>query len=592
MDLVALQFPEFSDACAVFLLEKGIVDSAREDLHVDDGTTHPGWDPQGGILHVLGFLAEDGREQLLLGGELRLALGRDLADEDIASADLGADALGQARAEHDLSRVLRIDSRQQKAPLGDTRRQGREAHLAQRIDAKGMIVAPGFIDAHTHADGFLRSSDAAERVNPAWLDQGVSTVVIGVDGYGTPDVGDDAAKIQASGVGTNFIPFVGFGAVRQRVLGQDARAPNAQELGAMKSLVAKGMCEGATGFSAGLFYAPQSFAKTDEVIAVAREAAIRGGLYDTHQRDESSYSIGLLGSVREAIEIGKQAGMPVHFAHLKALGVDVQGEAPAVIAEIDAARKAGQDVTADQYPWVASGSSLDASLLPRWAVDGGAEALLARFADPATKARIRTEMDENLRRRGGAASLLLTAPGRVWTGRTLEEQAQAEGIDPVEAAIRIIAQVASEGGRGAEVASFNMAQDDVEALMRQPWVVTASDGSLGHPRMFATYPEKYRTYVVERGTIDLARFIRQSTGQVADIYKVEERGYLKPGYFADVLVLDPERYAPRATYLSPRELSEGVTALFVNGRLAVDNGAVTGEAAGRVLLRSRPAQCP
>ena len=137
-----------------------------------------------------------------------------------------------------------------------------------------------------------------------------------------------------------------------------------------------------------------------------------------------------------------------------------------------------------------------------------------------------------------------------------------------------------------------MAQDDVEALMRQPWVVTASDGSLGHPRMFATYPEKYRTYVVERGTIDLARFIRQSTGQVADIYKVEERGYLKPGYFADVLVLDPERYAPRATYLSPRELSEGVTALFVNGRLAVDNGAVTGEAAGRVLLRSRPAQCP
>ena len=460
------------------------------------------------------------------------------------------------------------------------------------IDARGQIVAPGFIDPHTHADIFLRAEDPAERLNAAWLTQGASTVMIGVDGGGTPDVAADARELAASGVGTNVVPFVGFGAVRQRVLGDVARAPDRTELDAMKQLVAGAMCAGATGFSTGLFYAPQSFATTEEVIALAREAGQRGGLYDTHQRDESSYTIGLMDSTREAIRIGEEAGAPVHIAHIKALGVDVQGEAPALIALIETARARGIDVTADQYPWLASGSSLDAALLPRWAVDGGAAELLARLADPATDARIRAEMAENLRRRGGAASLLLTAPDRDWTGRTLEEHAQAEGVDPVEAAIRIIAQVAAEGGRGTEVASFNMAQEDVETLMRQPWVVTASDGSLGHPRMFATYPEKYRTYVVERGTIDLARFIRQSTGQVADIYKVEERGYLKPGYFADVLVLDPEDYAPRATYLSPRELSDGVTALFVNGRLAVENGAVTGEAAGRVLLRSRPARCP
>ncbi len=374
---------------------------------------------------------------------------------------------------------------------------------ARVIDAKGLIVAPGFIDPHTHADSFLRSPDKAMRVNAAWLNQGVSTVMIGVDGSGTPDVADDAAKLEASGVGTNIVSFVGFGPVRQRVLGQDARAPDAAELGRMRALVAKGMCEGAVGLSTGLFYAPQSFATTDEVVAVAREAAARGGIYDTHQRDESSYSIGLLASVQEVIDIGRQAGMPVHFAHLKALGVDVHGQAGAVIAAIEAARAAGVDVTADQYPWLASGSNLDASLLPRWAVDGGDAALLKRLDDPATLARVREEMKENLRRRGGAGALLLISQGYPWTGRTLEQAAADWTLDSRDAALRIIrrsieAKARGESGGGAAVASFNMAQADVDLLMKQTWMVTASDGSDGHPRMFATFPEKYARYVRER----------------------------------------------------------------------------------------------
>lgn len=466
----------------------------------------------------------------------------------------------------------------------------------QIIDAKGLIVAPGFIDPHTHADSFLRSPDKAARVNAAWLDQGVSTVMIGVDGSGTPDVAEDAGKLAASGIGTNIVSFVGFGAVRQRVLGQDARAPSPAELDRMKALVAKGMCEGAAGFSAGLFYAPQSFATTDEVVAVAREAAIRGGLYDTHQRDESSYTIGLLGSVKEAIDIGRQAGMPVHFAHLKALGVDVQGQAGAVIAAIDAARKAGTDVTADQYPWLASGSSLDASLLPRWAVDGGGPALLARLDDPATLARIRDEMQDNLRRRGGAGALLLIAQGFPWTGKTLEQVAGEWKADPRDAALRIIRQsleARDEGqrGGGTSVASFNMAQADVDLLMKQPWMVTSSDGSDGHPRMFASFPEKYVRYVRDRKVIGLGTFIRQSTGLTADIYKLDRRGYLRRGYFADVVVIDPGQYAPRADYVHPRELSVGVRKLFVNGVLAVDNSQATGAAAGRALLRPRPPVC-
>jgi N-acyl-D-aspartate/D-glutamate deacylase len=470
---------------------------------------------------------------------------------------------------------------------------GRKAKLkaARTIDAKGMIVAPGFIDAHTHADSFLRSADPAMRVNAAWLDQGASTVMIGVDGGGTPDVADDTAKLVASGIGTNIVPFIGFGAVRERVLGEDARAPNAEELGRMKALVKKGMCEGATGFSTGLFYAPQSFAKTEEVIAVAREAAVRGGIYDTHQRDESSYTIGLLGSVREVIRIGRETGMPVHFAHLKALGVDVQGQAEAIIREIDAARAQGIDVTADQYPWLASGSSLDASLLPRWSVDGGNPALLKRLDDAPTAARIRTEMVENLRRRGGADALLLIAQDYPWTGKTLAQMAQSWGIDPIEAALRIIRQSAEQGGGGTGVASFNMAQADVDLLMKQPWMVTSSDGSDGHPRMFATFPEKYVKYVRDRKVIDLKTFVRQSTGRTADIYKIEKRGYLRPGYFADVLVFDPAQYAPRADYVHPRELSVGVRSLFVNGTLAVENSQTTGATAGRALLRPQPTGC-
>lgn len=476
---------------------------------------------------------------------------------------------------------------------------GRIGNMTARrvIDAKGMIVAPGFIDPHTHADSFLRSSDPAARINAAWLHQGVTTVMIGVDGNGTPDVAADSGKLAASGIGTNIVPFVGFGPVRQRVLGQDARAPSATELDAMKTLVAKGMCEGAVGLSAGLFYAPQSFATTDEVVAVAREAAIRGGLYDTHQRDESSYSIGLIGSVEEAIAIGRRAGMPVHFAHLKALGVDVHGQAGAVIAAIDAARRTGMEVTADQYPWLASGSNLDASLLPRWAVDGGGAALLTRLDDPATLARIRDEMQENLRRRGGPDALLLIAEGFPWTGKTLAAVASEWKMDSRDAALRIIrqsieAKIGGQKGGGTAVASFNMAQADVDLLMQQPWMVTSSDGSDGHPRMFATFPEKYVRYVRERKVIDVATFIRQSTGRTADIYKLDRRGYLRPGFFADIVVLDPAGYAPRADYVRPRELSVGVQSLFVNGALALDDGRTTGVTAGRALLRPRPPGCP
>ncbi|MDB5671463.1 MAG: amidohydrolase family protein [Alphaproteobacteria bacterium] len=456
------------------------------------------------------------------------------------------------------------------------------------IDARGMAVLPGLIDVHSHPDTYIRAASASARLNAPWLMQGVTTVFIGVDGYGTPDVGADSRALERKGIGTNIVPYVGFGAVRHRVLGDAARAPDAEELGRMKQLVAKGMCEGAVGFSTGLFYAPQSFAKTEEVIALAREAALRGGVYDTHQRDESSYTIGLLGSVREAIRIGREAGLPVHFAHLKALGVDVQGQAPSVIAEIEKARASGLQVTADQYPWLASGSDLEASLIPRWAVDGGIAAMRKRFEDPAALERIRIEARENLRRRGGAGSILLTSEGQPWSGKRLSEMAALWRVEPVDAAIRILSQ-----SEHSAIASFNMREDDVEAIMKRPWVVTSSDGSDGHPRQFATFPELYRTYVVDRRVISFGAFVRRSTGASAEMFRLSDRGYLRPGYFADVLVLDRARYRPRATYVAPRQLSEGVRTLIVNGKVAVDGYRMTGVAAGRALLRTTPKDsCP
>lgn len=461
------------------------------------------------------------------------------------------------------------------------------------IDATGLIVAPGFIDPHAHVNDALASKDPATRLVLPFLTQGVTTAFIGVDGGGSPDVarifgiadsgagGDGEAGLEQSSrdFGINFGAYVGLGAVRSQVVGAADRPPTAAELGQMTALVDKAMCDGALGLSTGLFYAPQSYARRDEVVALAKVAAARGGIYDSHIRDESSYTIGLAGAVEEALAVGRGAGIPVHIAHIKALGVDVHGQSGAIIAQIEKAQKAGQVVHADQYPWSASGTGLSAALLPRWAQDGGRAAMLERFDDAATMARMRPEIAENLRRRGGAAALLITSGPAAFEGKTLEQVATDRKIDPVDAAILILKQ------REAGVASFNQDEADIAAFMARPWVVTSSDASQGHPRYYASYARKYATYVKEKGVLDLGTFIRQSSFATARLFGLEGRGELKAGAFADVIAFDPATFAPRAEYAHPALFSTGMRFVTVNGALAIENGEPTGRAGGWPLPR-------
>src|SRR5690349_7693160 len=276
------------------------------------------------------------------------------------------------------------------------------------IDVRGLVVAPGFIDPHTHTQGDLGSTDARVRANLPYLMQGVTTVVTNNDGGGDVNIGKTFADWTKNGIGTNATLFVPQGSVRRAVLGMSDAAPTPAQLDSMRALVRRGMEDGAIGMSTGLYYAPGSYATTEEVIELAKVAARYGGIYDTHLRDESSYTIGLIGAVNEAIRIGREAKIPIHISHIKALGTDVWGQSDSVVALIKQARSQGIEVTASQYPYDASGTSVGASLLPRWAEAGGRDSLRARIADPATHARLTKEMENNLRRRGGASTLLIS----------------------------------------------------------------------------------------------------------------------------------------------------------------------------------------
>ncbi len=448
------------------------------------------------------------------------------------------------------------------------------------VDAGGLVIAPGFIDVHTHSLVDLQSVEKVERQNDNHRLQGVTSVFNGNDGDGKPEILELSKSMQTAGIGINTALYVGHNAVRKQVMGNAARVPTPEELADMKKLVGEAMDDGALGLSTGLFYVPGSFSDTDEVVELAKIASAKGGIFDSHIRDESTYNIGLKAAIEEVLEIGRRADIPVHFAHIKALGVDVWGKSVPVIKMINKARADGLKVTADQYPWLASSTSLSAALIPQEIKAGGNEVYLARLNNPDLRDKLLIDVAENLRRRGGADKVLIIN-GQIgrpeWIGKTLKELATQNNISAVEMAI----EIARKGN--AKIASFNMNEDDVINFMSQSWVMTSSDGGEGHPRKYASFSKKYDAYVKQKNIMPLETFLYRSSGFAADTFKLCGRGYIKTGYKADIVVFDPETFAPMADFQNPDVLSQGVAYLFVNGKLAVNEGISQPVLPGKIL---------
>lgn len=455
----------------------------------------------------------------------------------------------------------------------------RDATAERSIDASGLLVAPGFIDPHTHATRTLRDPDTNANLN--YLTQGVTTVFIGNDGYGVANHDETLGLFARQGIGTNVAVLAGHGQIRRSVMGMADRIANADEVQAMQELVAARMQAGAFGLSTGLFYAPGSYADTGEVIELAKTAAEYGGIYDTHMRSESSHAEGLLAAVDETIAIARGANIAVHISHLKALGRDVWNQYDALLAKIEAAREEGLDVTANQYPWRASGTRFSNALLQRWVMADSKERMRERLTDPELLPQIKAEMQVNLELRGGPDAMLVSAADSAWQGKTLAEAAAAMETDLLSAAITMILD------GDPSIASFVMDPDVINAIAVRPWVMTGSDGSSGHPRLYGTYPKAWQD-LVNSGLMSVPRFVHRSSGLVASTFGMCDRGYIRTNAIADIVIIDDERLRSNASYESPTELSDGVVYLLVNGVIVVDNENHTGKLAGKIL---QPENC-
>ncbi len=454
----------------------------------------------------------------------------------------------------------------------------------EEVELGELYLAPGFIDAHSHAGPGLASEDRSHAFPQ--LAQGVTTVFVNPDGGGPVDLATQREELLEHGLGINVALLVPHGSLRGEVVGMEDRQATPGELDRMRALVRAGMEEGAFGLSSGPFYAPGSFADTRELVELARVAGEYGGVYTSHIRDESDYTVGLLAAVEEVITVAREAGVRGIVTHVKALGPRVWGFSTAVVRRIEAAREAGVEVFADQYPYIASATGLSAALVPRWAQEGGTETMRERFQDPAVRPGLVEEMWENLDRRGGADRIQFRffQEDPSIEGRTLEAVAAERGSDPVETALALL----SEGSPG--IVSFNMDERDVAELMRQPWTMTASDGDfprwqegVPHPRAYGAFPRKIRRYVLEEGVVTLEEAIRSMTSLPALVHRMEDRGALREGAMADLVVFDLDRVRDRATFTEPHQLSEGMAHVLVNGTFAIRDGEFTEARSGRVL---------
>jgi N-acyl-D-aspartate/D-glutamate deacylase len=501
------------------------------------------------------------------------------------------------------------------------------AKAGRFIDAGGMVVAPGFIDAHSHSDG----STLYYRQMESNVMQGVTTVVAGQCGSSpapvNPDLREEMEKRLArtlppevelritwttfdeylreeekAGLGANVAHLVGHGAIRVAAMGYEAREPTRGELEMMRELAAEAMEAGAYGLSTGLIYPPGIFAKTDEIVEVVKVAAEYGGVYDTHIRGEGRT---LMEALREAISVGERAGIPVQVSHHKAAHREVWGRSAETLATMEESRKKGVDITVDQYPYRAGATSL-ATLLPPWAHEGGMERLLERLKDSELRGRMRRDLEEGLPGWENFAGELgweniyvthaITDGNKPLEGKNLGEIREARG-DPDEYTSLFDLLLEEEGAAGMII--FSMDEGDVRRIMSHPLQMVGTDSGSSsttgfmrrgkpHPRGFGSYPKILGRYVREHRVLGLEEAVRKMTSFPAQRFGLLDRGLLRPGMRADVVVFDPDTVIDRATYQDPHQYPEGIEYVLVNGEVTVDGGEYTGALAGRTLRKRKP----
>ncbi|HHW18578.1 MAG TPA: D-aminoacylase [Firmicutes bacterium] len=487
-----------------------------------------------------------------------------------------------------------------------------EGRAVRVIDGKDLVLSPGFIDAHSHSD----TCWFVDRRGESKIRQGVTTEVTGqcgaspapmkekrraasVSAYTDEGVeitwssfGEYLSALEKNGVGINVAPLVGHGALRSSAMGYEKRPPTPEEMEEMKALLREALEAGAFGFSSGLIYPPSSFADTAELVELARTMAPYGGIYETHMRDEGT---GLLKSVEEAITIGRQGGVPVQISHHKASGEKAWGLVKQSLAMIEEARREGVDVTCDQYPYVASATGLSA-IIPAWAHEGGPTALLRRLNDPAIASKLKEEVEATQGPSDGWSKMLVTSvkteKNRFCEGKRIPEIARIWGIPPVEAAFKLLCEEELEVG----YAKFGMCEEDVKTVMAHPCVMIGSDSSCRaidgplstgkpHPRAYGTFARVLGKYTREEKVLTLEQAVFKMTGFPAWRLGLWDRGLVRPGMKADLVLFDPGTIIDKATFEEPAQYAVGVEYVMVNGVMVVEGGQHTGKIAGKVLRR-------
>lgn len=459
--------------------------------------------------------------------------------------------------------------------------------VKKRIDCSGLVICPGFIDLHNHSDDEVVVKPTRSSMN--YLMQGCTTMVTGNCGSGPIQVAEYYDEIDLHGAGPNIIHLLPQGSLRREVMKSERREASEAELARMEELARQAMVDGAWGMSTGLIYVPSSYANTDELVAIAKVVTEHDGIYASHIRNEGT---GLLDAVKEALEIGRRAELPVHISHFKSSGKDSWGLVRTAIEIIKERRAQGQVVTADQYPYTASSTSLRATVIPAWARAGGSKQMLERMqtGHPESKSiieAIRRKLD--VTDNGHRIQIASFSKHPEWAGRRLDEIAKELNISTLE----LVHQIERQGG--ASIVNHSINEQDVRYVMQQPWVATASDGSakipnhtVPHPRNYGTFARKIGYYSIREQAIPLELAIYSATGLPAEILGLTDRGLLKAGQHADIVVFDKDEFLDRATFEDPHQYCQGLVHLFVNGDQVVSRGHPTGVLAGRPLRKPHP----